>query len=34
MSPMNIPIGENNEYLKQITYDFSQVDYKITKVIF
>jgi len=31
---MDIPHGVNNEYLKQITYDFSQVDYKITKVIF
>jgi hypothetical protein len=32
--PKNIPTGENNEYLKHITYDFSQVDYKITKVLF
>jgi hypothetical protein len=34
LKPKNIPTGPNNEYVKELTYDFSQVDYKITKVLF
>ena len=33
MKPGSIPIGDNNKYLKAISYEFSQVDYKITKVL-
>ena len=32
LQPKSIPIGPNNKYLEAISYDFSQVDYKITKV--
>ena len=34
LTPDEIPIGENNEWIKTLEYDFSQVDYKITKVMF
>ena len=32
--PEHIPHGINNNYTEKMTYDFSQVDYKITKVMF
>jgi small-conductance mechanosensitive channel len=32
---MAIPMGKlNNEYIKNVSFSFSQVDYKITKVLF
>ena len=34
LEPNKIPHGINNNYSESITYDFSQVDYKITKVKF
>jgi len=33
LTPKNIPNGTNNEYIEAVSYDFSQVDYKITKVL-
>ena len=26
--------GVNNEYIQNVTFDFSQVDYKISKIVF
>lgn len=34
LQPNTIPHGLNNNYTKNVSYDFSQVDYKITKVRF
>lgn len=34
MQPSSIPIGTNNEFIRSASFDFSQVDYKITKVVF
>jgi hypothetical protein len=31
---MQIPIGNNSNYIKNVAFSFSQVDYKITKVTF
>ena len=33
LKPQEIPIGENNPYIKNVSFSFSQVDYKITKVL-
>lgn len=34
MVPNEIPIGPNNAYIKNVKFEFSQVDYKVTKVLF
>jgi hypothetical protein len=34
MVPGGIPIGPNNAYIKNVKFEFSQVDYKVTKVLF
>ena len=34
IAPNEIPIGANNKYIKNVKFEFSQVDYKVTKVHF
>jgi len=34
IEPKQIPIGVNNQYIKNVKFEFSQVDYKVTKVMF
>jgi hypothetical protein len=34
LTPKTIPIGVNNYYIKNVKFDFTQVDYKVTKLLF
>lgn len=34
LAPTDIPVGINNEYIEEVRFEFSQVDYKVTKILF